>query len=95
MRQPIREPLDVVAKRFPVRGTAPVRLDEEVTAEVAERLLGRVHEVPLPNGAKVFFQRESRLVNQPVSFAVGRMIGHPIRIMGDAIVVPPPIPPPL
>ena len=82
--------VEVRSRKFSLDGTV-VGVEEPVTAESATQELGPVHEVPLPNGARVYFQRNAEVVNDPVSFAVKAMIGHPIRILGDAILVPPPL----
>jgi hypothetical protein len=49
-------------------------------------------ELPLPNGAVVFFDSSCEELNVPVSFAVSEMLGgYGISINGTAIMIPPPV----
>lgn len=49
-------------------------------------------ELPLPNGASVFFDAASEDRNVPVSVAVSELLGgHGVSVTGDAIMVPPPL----
>lgn len=64
---------------------------EEVRARIAEWIPNH-KELPLPNGAAVFFDASSEDRNVPVSVAVSELLGgYGVSVTGAAIMVPPPI----
>lgn len=64
---------------------------EQVRERISE-WISEHKELPLPNGAVVFFDAGCEDRNVPVSVAVSELLGgHGVSVTGTAIMVPPPL----